>query len=258
MFSKLFLRKLCCNKIINIFIRALLKPFSFFINDDQLIRIPVSGTVSFCLPNSGNKKVFLETDCHDLGSRMLYWKGIFALEPDAVGVFLQLLKFADTVLDVGANIGYYSLVAAVDNRQRRVYAFEPVPRVFNRLIRNKQINNLSNLQAYSMAATTYDGEITLYVPPEERPVAASTLKGYRENVKAISVPATRLDSFVLENNIKKVDLMKIDTEATEHLVLEGAVNILERDEPIIICEVLQGRTETFLHSILDLLRFCPS
>ena len=43
---------------------------------------------------------------------------------------------------------------------------------------------------------------------------------------------------------------KIDTKTTEHKVLEGAKNVLERDEPIIICEVLKGKTEKYLHSLL--------
>jgi len=182
---------------------------------------------------------------------MLYWKGIFALEGDTMAVFLKLLSFADTFFDVGANIGYYSLVAAVDNGLRQVYAFEPVPRVFKSLLHNKEINHLSNLQVYPVAVTTYNGKITLYVPSGERPIEASTLKGFRKDVEEISVPAITLNSFVLKNNIKKVDLIKIDTEATEHLVIEGAMNILTRDEPIIVCEVLKGRTEKFLHSILD-------
>ncbi len=53
------------------------------------------------------------------------------------------------------------------------------------------------------------------------------------------------------NNRPKIDLMKIDTEATEHLVLEGAKDVLKRDEPVIICEVLKGITEKFLYSLLS-------
>ena len=91
----------------------------------------------------------------------------------------------------------------------------------------------------------------MYIPPVGIPRAASTAKGFKESSEAISVPALTIDSFVTINNISKVDLIKIDTETTEHLVLEGAKNTLERDEPIIICEVLKVQANKLLHSILD-------
>jgi len=132
-----------------------------------------------------------------------------------------------------------------------VYAFEPVPRIVDHLKKNVKINKLHNLQINSSAITNYDGKITLYVPSFTIPVGASTLQGFRDVSETISVSALTIDSFVAMNSIPKVDLIKIDTEATEHMVLEGAKNLLKRDEPIIICEVLKGRTEKYLHSILD-------
>lgn len=91
----------------------------------------------------------------------------------------------------------------------------------------------------------------MYIPSVNIPKTSSTAKGFREANEAISVQALSIDSFVDINNISKVDLLKIDTETTEHLVLQGAKNVLQRDEPIIICEVLKGEIEEFLHSILD-------
>jgi FkbM family methyltransferase len=165
------------------------------------------------------------------------------------------LKYSDTVFDIGANTGIYALIAAIDNSHRMVYAFEPVPRIVDYLKENVKINKLHNLQINSSAITNYDGKITLYVPSFTIPSSASTLQGFRDVSETISVPALTIDSFVAMNSIPKVDLIKIDTEATEHMVLEGAKNLLKRDEPIIICEVLKGRTEKYLHSILDNLQY---
>lgn len=181
----------------------------------------------------------------------MYWKGIDGFEGDTLQLFIKLLKFADTVLDIGANIGIYALIAATDNPNRKVYAFEPVPRTVKRLERNIELNKVENLQVECSAITNYDGEITLYIPSAAIPRAASTAKGFRESNEAISVQALTIDSFVTINNISKVDLIKIDTETTEHLVLEGAKNVLERDEPIIICEVLKAQTNKLFYSILD-------
>jgi hypothetical protein len=80
---------------------------------------------------------------------------------------------------------------------------------------------------------------------------ASTLEGFREATETILVPAVTLDTYVRTNKIAKVDLIKMDTEGAEHNVLEGAKNILKRDEPVIICEVLKGLTENSLGAILE-------
>jgi FkbM family methyltransferase len=121
------------------------------------------------------------------------------------------------------------------------------------LKRNVELNKADNLQINSSAITNYDGDITLYISSAAIPKTSSTAKEFvgAEANEATSVGALTVDSFVTMNNISKVDLIKIDTETTEHLVLQGANNILQRDEPIIICEVLKGETEKLLHSVLD-------
>lgn len=242
------------NALLRLSIRVLEKPFSSIIPENFISSIPVIGLISLQLPNS--KKLYIKTEVNDYIVSMLYWKGIGnSFENDTIKLSIKLLKYTDTFFDIGANIGLYALIAAIDNPHRKVYAFEPVPRIFNYLKRNAEINKLHNLQIDSSAITNYDGYITLYIPSGAIPRDASTLKGFREASEVISVQASTIDSFVAMNNISRVDMMKIDTEATEHMVLEGAKKTLKRDEPIIICEVLKGRTEKSLHSVLDSLGY---
>jgi FkbM family methyltransferase len=238
-------------EILNILLRKLLKInyISQVIPKEIREAVPVSGKIDLQLPNS--KKLYLKVDGRDTIANRLYWKGIDGFEKDTLLLFINLLKFTDTFLDIGTNTGIYALIAATDNPARKVYAFEPVPRIFRYLKRNVELNKVNNLQINSSAITNYDGEITLYIPSGRVPTSSSTAKGFTEANEVISVPALTIDSFVTMNHISKVDLMKIDTETTEHKVLEGARNVLERDEPIIICEVLKGKTEKYLHSLLD-------
>ena len=77
----------------------------------------------------------------------------------------------------------------------------------------------------------------------------SSQKGFRKNVKEILLHAVTLDTFVEEEKIERVDLLKIDAEASEPRVLRGMQTIHRRDEPDIICEVLYGRTENELQEI---------
>lgn len=246
--TKKFVKRLVYIKILNVLLRQLVKPFSSLISENILRRIPVVGRISLDLQDS--KKLYLVTDGDDIVSSVLYWKGINFYEKSTIKLFKELLKYTDNIFDIGANIGIYALIASINNPRRMVYAFEPVPRTFDCLKRNVNVNKMSNLKIYPYAITNYDGEISMFIPFGSVPTDASTLRGFRDVPEEISVPCITIDSFVAKNNISRVDLMKIDTEATEHFVLEGAKKTIERDEPIVICEVLKGRTENCLNSLL--------
>jgi len=243
--------RLLCNKRVNTTAIVLLKHLSSFIPDKLITRMPIVGKVSVELPD-GNYLV-METGGEDLITRALFWMGFKGYEYETTKLFYELAKKSNVIFDIGANTGYYTLLAAIGNGEGQVFAFEPIPKIYEYLKRNIALNPKSNVIAISSAVTNFDGEITLYIPADDGiiPTSASTLEGFRETEGEISVPAITIDSFVYKNQIEKVDLMKIDTEATEHIVLEGAKHILKRDEPMIICEVLKGRTERFLEALLS-------
>lgn len=244
------IKKIIYIDIINALLRRLLKPFSSIIPNNIISRIPiVSRPICVQLPNK--KKLHLYAVGNEQITSMLYWRGIDSFETSTIPLFIKLLKYTNTFFDIGAHIGIYALIAAIDNPYRNVWAFEPVPRVFDYLKKNVEINKLHNLHTISSAITNYCGDIKLYIPSDTIPISASTLKGFRNVSEIITVQGLTLDSFITMSNISRVDLIKVDTEATEHMVLEGAKNLMRRDEPIIICEVLKGRTEEFLHSTLD-------
>ena len=247
---KKLVKSIIYNRILNALLRLLIKPISSIIPNKIRNRIPIVGTSRYKLPNG--KELYLYTDgYHDIIATKIYWEGINAYESNTVRLFIKLLQHTETVFDIGANTGLYALIAAIYEPNRKVYAFEPVPENFDYLKRNVIANKLNNLYVCSSAVMDFNGETTLYIPNDFIPVSASTLKGFRNASEAISVRAVTLESYVILNNISRVGLIKIDTEATEHLALKGAKLILKRDEPTIICEVLAGRTEKDLHYVLN-------
>lgn len=196
----------------------------------------------------------LYADGNDSIANRLFWTRTFDFELDTVSVFLALLPLTSTVVDVGANTGIYAILAGLTPEEsgtlREVYAFEPVPQIYGALRRNLALNHLSHVRAECSAVGDVDGETTLYIPADVMyPTGASTLKGLRHAVEEINVVCRRLDTYFSEIS-STVDLIKIDTEATEPAVLKGAQQLLERDKPFIICEVLPGRTEAALESLL--------
>lgn len=180
----------------------------------------------------------------------LYWHGLDTWEGATLGIFSRLLEDAEIVFDVGAYIGVYALLAGLYESSKLVYAFEPMPDIADVLRRNVAVNGLDNVHVETCAAADQNGEATLFIPRAGLPASSSTREGFRDARTEIKVRTVKLDSFVEARGIRRVDLIKVDTEATEPQVLEGARGVLQRDRPLVICEVLAGHTEDELNRIL--------
>ncbi|ODS32784.1 MAG: hypothetical protein SCARUB_02104 [Candidatus Scalindua rubra] len=213
-------------------------------------RIPLVNVDQFSINTSCGRKFKVGTPYKNSIARELFWLGYNGRQPETTRVFSRLVKNAKVIFDMGTNIGFYALLAGSINKSSIIYAFEPVPFLFESLVNNISINSFLNIVPVQMAITDLDGRITFYINVESDQ-SASTLKGFREKTQKITVPCITLDTYVEQNNIEKVDLVKIDIEGQDHRVLQGMQRILARDEPDIICEVLYGRTEAALQEILS-------
>ena len=203
--------------------------------------LPRTGITSVELPNGRNLK--LEAATEDWIPTQLFWRGWTGYEPEMTGIFFRLAESARTVLDVGAHAGFYSLLAGLANPNADVFAFEPLARVFERLERNVQLNGLSKVKCFQGAVGANEGVQEFYFPDQVQPVSSSLrsdmlLATFPDGaIQHVPVSVVTLDGFVAEHRIAQVDLVKLDTERTEHDVLAGARELLARDRPSIICEV---------------------
>ncbi|MGD1075943.1 MAG: FkbM family methyltransferase [Thermodesulfovibrionales bacterium] len=238
-------------KLVNTLMRAVLSLLAPLFPEKFLERIPVVGEISVSLPNTGT--LVLVSDGRDQIASRLYWSGLFSYEPGTVEIYLHLLKHSKVAFDVGAHTGLFALIAALYNRQMEVYAFEPVPRIFGYLTKNIERNGFYNVRPVCRVVSDYDGKVSFYEPKTVTlPSSASMVRGFTiEKTEEVIVPTVSLDTFVKESGISRVDLLKIDVEGSEDRVLAGARNILKRDKPSIICEVIRGTTEGRLHSLFN-------
>jgi tRNA G37 N-methylase Trm5 len=81
----------------------------------------------------------------------MYWRGAFGYEPETSQLFYRLATTSHGVLDVGAHVGYYWILAGLAHPSARVYAFEPYPVAFERLLRNLELNQLGNVEPIRLA-----------------------------------------------------------------------------------------------------------
>jgi FkbM family methyltransferase len=175
----------------------------------------------------------------------LFWRGISGVEGASLNLWKELAKTSNTIIDIGANTGVYSLVAGAVNPQARIISFEPLPENFARLKANVRINNF-NIEPQQIAIGDKNGEVTFYVSGV---LDSSLNSNHRSGTKEITVQSKTLDSFISENGIVP-DLVKIDVERFEPEVITGFIKGIEAYHPTMIVEILDnniaGRIEQLL------------
>lgn len=158
-----------------------------------------------------------------------------AYEIEAVKFIKKLTRPGMTVLDIGANIGYYSVILGKSvGENGKVYAFEPEPTNFQFLERNIGANSLSHVKAYRLALANKPGILSFYLHESNK--GKHSLIDYQKNTECIKVEATTVDSFITKHGIRKIDLIKIDVEGAEPMVFEGMKETLAKHRPIIFTE----------------------
>lgn len=210
------------------------------------------GTIKARLPNGRILRLWSRGD--DWVSNRVYWRGWDGYEPESVRLFYRLAEHARVTLDVGAYVGFYTLLAAHANPEGRVFAFEPMPGIQARLRRHVELNRLGNAECVAAAVGDVDGTAEFFHVPADLPTSSSLsfeFMGSHGGLVSFKTPVLKLDTFVRDRNLDRVDLLKIDTESTEPQVLRGMAETLRRDRPTMLCEVLKGRgSEDELERIL--------
>ena len=139
-------------------------------------------------------------------------------------------------VDIGANIGRYTIMQAKKLKVGKVIAIEPEPRNFEILKKNIKLNNLENVIPVKIACSNSKGIANFWLGAEGEGTAHSLIE-IKNNSKKISVNTETLDNIMKKLKIKKVDLIKVDVEGLEPLIFEGAENML-KNHPKIIFEAL--------------------
>lgn len=158
-----------------------------------------------------------------------------AWEPEETEVFLSLLQPHMTFLDVGAHVGYYTLLAA--KRVAQVYAFEPDPESLALLLRSVQANGHTNVGCFQKAVADKVGRARFHIDSEAWGNSLSP-KNVNHPVRLLDVETVSLDHLYASGALgEHIHLVKIDVQGAEEAVLRGAATILATCRPIVLMEV---------------------
>ena len=216
--------------------------------------LPRVGLVEMPLP--GGRVLRMSSRGDDDIASELFWRGWECHEPETTSVFYELAVSARVVLDVGAHVGYFALLAAHANPRASVYAFEPMPRVRARLEHNIALNR-STVSCQPFALGAAPGSAEFFHTRNGIPSSSSLAEGFMRSIvehgelTSSTVEVLTGDDFVESRALAGVDLVKIDTETTEAAVLEGLLRTLRRDRPHIVCEVLDSDVGAAIEALLE-------
>lgn len=171
----------------------------------------------------------------------------------------RFLKAGMTFFDIGANQGFYTILAAKRvGSQGKVFSFEPAPTEYRKLRRNLLVNRCQNVVMQAQAVGSYEGLTEFYLCFDHQG-SFSSIRHPAEDVtsrkKLIKVPITTLDLYVQRKNISSMDFMKLDVEGGELDVLKGAVGVFTKLRPLVLCEVADIRTRPWGYSASELCEF---
>lgn len=177
--------------------------------------------------------------------RDLYLHGI--REPQATKYLQRLLRPEWTVVDIGANIGYYALQEA--QRVKSVIAIEPTPESYEVLLANIDLNEYSNIRPHCLAIGDREGTIGFKLS------RACNWNSVAQDDGDIKVPLTTLDKLL---DGEKVDFIRMDVEGYEMNILRGMEETLRRRRPRMFIEVHRDKLKDYGHTQQELMEYLAS
>jgi FkbM family methyltransferase len=180
----------------------------------------------------------LSCDLGDDVQRHIYFFG--AYEPIEAQLFTFLLKPGMVVVDAGAHVGQYSLIAAKSvGPDGEVHAFEPVPATFARLEAHVTANGFaSTVRLNRTALWRGNDELTVSLPlGEPKNSGAYTAAPLLSAIDRVSAPGVALDDYVERRGLRRLDVVKMDIEGAELFALEGATRSIARWHPVLLMEI---------------------
>jgi len=145
--------------------------------------------------------------------------------------FGAIINKNDVVIDAGANIGLFSVVASKKvGEEGKILAFEPMKNIADNLVINLRNNNCHNVKIETLLLGEKNDDVDFYFDLEEN-YNASSKKIKKDNFKSLKLKQETLDTYIVKNNISKVDFIKADIEGSERDLLAGAENTIKSFRP---------------------------
>ncbi|MGA9755434.1 MAG: FkbM family methyltransferase [Desulfobaccales bacterium] len=179
----------------------------------------------------------MKLDLQDPEQMKVYFYGHYHERYEA-DLVQRLMEGDEVFWDVGANVGYFTLVAATALTNRgQIVAFEPGRNAYARLTENLALNAYRNIKAYPVAVADREGEAVLHVAGDIADSSASLYPAGRGQAGREVCRTVALDHFLRSEGLRPPDLIKLDAEGAELAVLQGAEGLIQDSPPLWLMEM---------------------
>jgi FkbM family methyltransferase len=197
-----------------------------------------------------NTKLRCHPDSYSAGA-VLYC-GLY--DYDEMNFLLRYLRAEDSFLDIGANIGVYTLLAASKIHSGSIYSFEVLPKNYERLKENLKLNKFEQVKTYEIAISNQTGTVALNLAEGD----SMPFITHSATDKTITVPTDTLDNLLQNQPLANLTLAKMDIEGAEILAFKGALSLLKQQRPHVWILEINDTVSNFGHQKQDLVDFLNS
>jgi len=211
--------------------------------------------IPIVVPAKGGFANFEIQDAQEFIQSYIYFRGFYEFRETRI--LRQYLRDGDVFIDVGANLGWFTLVAAsIVGTKGKVIAFEPSSSIYAHLKKNVEINLFDNIKLEKLALSDKNGTVKFQINSNENRGLGSIV--LTENVDKVveieKVKTLKFDDYYQDCNLDKIRFMKIDVEGAEMMVLQGMSGILQNKAcDYLMVEVSDDRLREIGSSSADVL-----
>lgn len=201
------------------------------------------------------KMYFEENDCEAAPVEVMCSLDYERIETQTfLNIVSEIMHPNFMMLDIGANVGWYTLLTSNIYKDKvNVCSFEPSPLTFERLNRNIELNDISNVRTFNIGLFNKKTSLKFFYDVEGSGGSSFVNLRGRKNVREVLVPVDTLDGFISKEKISHIDFIKCDVEGSELFVFEGGQNIIKRDCPVIFSEMLRKWSAKFNYTPNDII-----
>ncbi|PSF36238.1 hypothetical protein C7H19_13605 [Aphanothece hegewaldii CCALA 016] len=151
-------------------------------------------------------------------------------EQSETNYFIKFIQENDIVLDIGANLGYFSLLFAKQvGNKGKVYAFEPEPNLFLLLKKNVEVNQYQNITLINKAVSHQNTSLKLYISEDN--IGDHRIYDAEDGRQYIEIDSLKLDDYFADFE-PEIRLIKMDIQGAEYEALQGMINLINKNKKV--------------------------
>ncbi|HTH31509.1 MAG TPA: FkbM family methyltransferase [Lacibacter sp.] len=182
--------------------------------------------------------------------KYLLWYGYY--EKKEIMTMRSLLSENSVVIDIGANIGYFSLMAAQKCNKGKIYSFEPATKNFQKLEEHLRLNKIKNVTPFQCAVSNRNEVASFFISDSHNSGMSGLKPAENFSGETEMIHCIRLDDAIETYQFQTINLVKIDTEGSELNVLNGMKQVIKQQQPLLLIEISASNQALYGNDIKDI------